>query len=269
MITQAEVSKTAHKEQVSERIIEKDYVITWLLLSLADSVLKDSLVFKGGTALKKIYLPGYRFSEDLDFTLLEGVRAETILQEFQLLLDSLEKAQAFTFNLPEEKIERRTDSLTFYVEFVGPLLANLGSRDIKVDFTLKEKLLFPIEGKPIMSPYSDSGDIQKSLKSYSLEEILTEKLCALIGRTEPRDLYDAHFLLELRDIDYEAVSNAFPGKARSKKIDPRRLAKILSEKEAVFSRMWETRLKPQVKDLPEIKGIMRETNRYFRRYKIV
>jgi len=68
MITQAEISKTAHTEQASERIIEKDYVITWLLLGLADSVLKNSLAFKGGTALKKIYFPDYRFSEDLDFT---------------------------------------------------------------------------------------------------------------------------------------------------------------------------------------------------------
>lgn len=32
---------------------------------------KDSLVFKGGTALRKCYFPGYRFSEDLDFTSLD------------------------------------------------------------------------------------------------------------------------------------------------------------------------------------------------------
>ncbi len=30
--------------------------------------LRDTLVFKGGTALKKCYLGDYRFSEDLDFT---------------------------------------------------------------------------------------------------------------------------------------------------------------------------------------------------------
>ena len=30
------------------------------------------------------------------------------------------------------------------------------------------------------------------MPTYALEEISTEKLCALMGRTEPRDLYDIH-----------------------------------------------------------------------------
>jgi len=43
MITQTEVSKVAYKEQVSERTIEKDYVITWILLALADSNFRNLL----------------------------------------------------------------------------------------------------------------------------------------------------------------------------------------------------------------------------------
>ncbi len=53
-----------------------------MLLAIANSPLRDRLAFKGGTALKKIYAPDYRFSEDLDFTLLddtlnEGLAAAT------------------------------------------------------------------------------------------------------------------------------------------------------------------------------------------------
>jgi predicted nucleotidyltransferase component of viral defense system len=55
MIQQAEISKLAYRESVSDRTIEKDYVIGWILLGLADSKLKKILAFKGGTALKKIY----------------------------------------------------------------------------------------------------------------------------------------------------------------------------------------------------------------------
>lgn len=53
MIPQAEISKLAFREGMSDKVIEKDYVITWILLALASSDLKDFLVFKGGTALKK------------------------------------------------------------------------------------------------------------------------------------------------------------------------------------------------------------------------
>lgn len=52
MIPQAEISKLAFREGMSDKVIEKDYVITWILLALADSELEDFLVFKGGTALE-------------------------------------------------------------------------------------------------------------------------------------------------------------------------------------------------------------------------
>lgn len=60
MITQREVSQLAFRTQMSDRVIEKDYVLTWLLAGIADSSLADHLAFKGGTALKKIYFPDYR-----------------------------------------------------------------------------------------------------------------------------------------------------------------------------------------------------------------
>ena len=49
--------------------IEKDYVIGWVLKGISNNkFLLESLVFKGGTALRKIYFTEYRLSEDLDFT---------------------------------------------------------------------------------------------------------------------------------------------------------------------------------------------------------
>lgn len=36
-----------------------------------NAMLSKNLVFKGGTVLKKAYFEDYRFSEDLDFTLLK------------------------------------------------------------------------------------------------------------------------------------------------------------------------------------------------------
>ena len=71
MIHSSEISKLAHKLGLGDRTIEKDYVLTWILQAIANSPLCHQMVFKGGTAVKKMYIPEYRFSEDLDFTLLD------------------------------------------------------------------------------------------------------------------------------------------------------------------------------------------------------
>jgi predicted nucleotidyltransferase component of viral defense system len=186
MITQREISHVAHREQMSDRVIEKDYVLTWLLLALAGSPLCDNLVFKGGTSLKKIYFPDYRYSEDLDFTVVGAIDSDEILEILAETLRDLADSRGFRFDVPLDRIERRTDSLTALVSFTGPLQARLGSREVKIDFTLTERLVFPIVDRPVISVYSDR--IDRSIGAYSLEEVVVEKLCAAIGRTEPRDI---------------------------------------------------------------------------------
>ena len=69
MILQREITAIAAKAGVSKTTIDKD----WVLGHFIDAIfsikeLKDVLIFKGGTCLKKCYFPDYRFSEDLDFT---------------------------------------------------------------------------------------------------------------------------------------------------------------------------------------------------------
>jgi len=266
MISQSEISQIAFKQRKPDKVIEKDYVITWLLLGLADSRLSKLLAFKGGTALKKIYFPDYRYSEDLDFTLLENADEDALIDDFRALLRKLAKSQAFQFDLKAEKIERRSDTLTYYIDYTGPLQVRLGSRDIKVDITLTERLMFPIEEKVIISPYTDSKELRKKIKVYSLEEVLTEKLCALISRTEPRDLYDLYYLFELGNPDCQAVAEAFPIKAQSKHIDRRKLQRVLQERQSTIARLWENRLAHQVDELPHLEAVIRKTNRYFRQY---
>lgn len=268
MIPQSEISRIAARQKKLDKVIEKDYVITWILLGLAQSKLKQLLAFKGGTALKRAYFPDYRYSEDLDFTLLKPTDEDVLINGFRVILSDVARSQGFQFGLKDEKIERRTDTLTFYIDYVGPLQARLGSRDIKTDITLTEKLEFPLEEKVIISPYSDSKGLRRKLKVYSLEEILAEKLCAVIGRTEPRDLYDLYYLLELRDLDYQAVASAFPVKAKSKDIDHRRLSRLLQERKPTMARLWTQRLAHQVDELPELETVIRQTNRSFRQYKL-
>jgi len=73
VITRADIVERVAEWQLTEEVIEKDYVLGWLLWGIGtDPVLGTQWVFKGGTCLKKCYIETYRFSEDLDFTVLPG-----------------------------------------------------------------------------------------------------------------------------------------------------------------------------------------------------
>ncbi len=72
MITSGEIDKIARKNNIGANVIEKDFVITWVLYGISQyEKLRENLAFKGGTVLKKSYFEDYRFSEDLDFTLID------------------------------------------------------------------------------------------------------------------------------------------------------------------------------------------------------
>ena len=67
-------------------VLERDYLLSWVLAGITQvDALRDTLVFKGGTALKKCYFGDYRFSEDLDFTAIgsvpTGAAMESAMQE--------------------------------------------------------------------------------------------------------------------------------------------------------------------------------------------
>jgi len=71
MIKPSEIQRKAREVGVRDQQIEKDYILSWILQGIAQHQnLSKTIVFKGGTVLKKIYFEDYRFSEDLDFTLL-------------------------------------------------------------------------------------------------------------------------------------------------------------------------------------------------------
>jgi predicted nucleotidyltransferase component of viral defense system len=70
MIDRREILEAASAFSLLPSIVEKDYVLGWMLAGInAYDELGETWVFKGGTCLKKCYFETYRFSEDLDFTL--------------------------------------------------------------------------------------------------------------------------------------------------------------------------------------------------------
>jgi predicted nucleotidyltransferase component of viral defense system len=117
--------------------------------------------------------------------------------------------------------------------------------------------------RPLYASYSDIPP-GVTLPTYALEEVLIEKLVALISRTEPRDLYDVYWLLEQGDVDLVFIQANFDAKCRHKGQDPNRFEVALSKKERSFNKLWDLRLAVQVPDLPHLDEVMRAVRRHSR-----
>ena len=268
MIPPGEIFRMAHRLNLGDKTIEQNYALTWTLLAIANSALRDRLAFKGGTAIKKIYEPGYRFSEDLDFTLLNDISNETLVAEVEHLFPWLQREVNMT--LAVRRVEtHESGNPAIYLNYVGPLRGDLRSRFFKTDFTRDEMLLFPLVEAPLQTPYSDCQDRTETILVYSIEEILAEKLCALLGRTEPRDLYDVHYIFTYRLADAQAVSFRLAEKMAHKGLDPVALGDVLQRKQSTLRRLWEPRLRGQMPDLPQLDTVIRETNRWLRQSGLV
>ena len=73
---------TDNKRRLPEAVIERDYVLAWFLSGLSNHPLREKPAFKGGTALRRCWFDGYRFSEDMDFTLIEPLAIENVMTGF-------------------------------------------------------------------------------------------------------------------------------------------------------------------------------------------
>jgi predicted nucleotidyltransferase component of viral defense system len=264
MITPKEINKSAAQYRVSDRQIEKDYILTWVLYGIANhKVLSKALVFKGGTVLKKCYIEDYRFSEDLDFTLLDDSLTHDDFKKLLAEVFDWIKEEA-NITLQHKADEIHSGSSQLYIDYIGPLAGNIGSRDIKVDITRGEKMEFDIEERKIFIGYSDLPEDSFTLQCYQLSEILIEKMAALMGRTEPRDLYDFWYLTEIERMSVKDHNIEFRSKALHKKQNPDEFAAKILKKEKAFERDWKEKLQNQVHDLPKYNDVFRQAKRHLR-----
>jgi hypothetical protein len=78
MIDRNELLAVANATGLTAPVVEKDYILGWLLRGISQhQELRERWLFKGGTCLKKCYFETYRFSEDLDFTLLRAIHVDS------------------------------------------------------------------------------------------------------------------------------------------------------------------------------------------------
>jgi len=280
MIPQSQISKLSNrlfKEQGGRRIpdsvLERDYCIAWFLVGLSRVPLRNKLAFKGGTALRRCHFPEYRFSEDLDFTLLTTLSFEALQQDLEAVYEIVKQSSNITFRFSRLDSTTHQNCYTFYLSYEGPLPINSTPKEIKVDVTIKEHVCFPPAELSILKNHEEFADLPcgETILVYSLLEIATEKTVALLdrARTEPRDLYDLWYLTGYEaSVDLSHCIDAIKAKLahRGKILDEVR--DEFAKKEARLKTTWEKRLSTQMAKLPEFEDVFRSVKRTLRQAKI-
>jgi predicted nucleotidyltransferase component of viral defense system len=264
MIKPNEISKTANTLGLRETQIEKDYVIGWVLKGLSNNeYLKQRLAFKGGTALRKIYFPDYRLSEDMDFTFTgnDFNQKETDVH-FIDIAKFIQTESRISINI-EDRIIHQTGNYSFNLYYTGPLGGKGANKSIKVDIATDELLCnLPVE-LSVNNKYSDLVD-NFCIFSYTLEEIIAEKMRSLIQRTTPRDVYDLWYLLEEENCKIEDYIKTFNEKSKFKNLNPFEFSTRVEQKKEILRKQWESSLLNQVKTIPDFEKVWRLLNKQWR-----
>ena len=199
MIDRREILDIAHTLGLLPHVVEKDYVLGWVLAGIYQhAALAENWIFKGGTCLKKCYFETYRFSEDLDFTLTDPspIDQEFLVSVFREIGEWIYEQTGI--EIPEELQEfelfpnpRGTVSCQGKLSYRGPIAPRAGGLPrIKLDLTLDELLVLPPAERVIFHDYSDTPAEGITVRCYAYEEAFGEKVRALGDRARPRDLYD-------------------------------------------------------------------------------
>jgi predicted nucleotidyltransferase component of viral defense system len=267
MIKPGEIQNKAREVAVRDQQIEKDYILSWILQGIAQHEhLSKTIVFKGGTVLKKVYFEDYRFSEDLDFTLLDNeVSNEQIFEWFREVFEYVRDEA----NIPLEIIdnnEHEDGGINFYISYVGPLGGIGANKKVKVDISRSETLVFePIMQKAFLG-YTDQEDHE--LFCYPLEEVLVEKLRSVMQRMQARDFYDIWYLLEIHGMDIDFYVAEFIAKCKSKAIDPTEFHNKFEQRLPQYKGRWQSSMADQIQDLPDFEEVLREVSRHLKKFEL-
>jgi predicted nucleotidyltransferase component of viral defense system len=245
MITRRQLRQQASRQGVSLGALEKDYVLTLILQRIyAEEVWRETLVFKGGTALHKLYLHR-RLSLDLDFTAQEPVNLESIRPALEVTEIQGQVKDAHAFH----------DALTIdRLGFVGPLQH---PNSIKVDVSFRERVQLAPRRATLTTAYLPPF----AVTCMALEEILAEKIRAALMRRAPRDYFDLWLLFQRDDIAFDTVPDLVRVKLDT--VDHPYNPASLWESPSVMKRLWSEDLRQLMRDVPPFDAVFRELQGFF------
>ncbi len=180
-------------------MVEQDLIISRVLVELYNNQqVRDSLVFRGGTALNKLYLkPASRYSEDIDFVQIS-------VEPIGKTIDAIRDVLAHLFDDPIRKITERSVKLIYRYTSIDNVKTKL-----KLEINTTEH--FQVLDLQHIDYKIDSAWFSGATKivSYQLEEMIASKLRALYQRRKGRDLFDLWLVLRANLVDANKVIRIF------------------------------------------------------------
>jgi predicted nucleotidyltransferase component of viral defense system len=258
-------------------VLERDYLLSWLLAGIQEvDSLRETLVFKGGTALKKCYFGDYRFSEDLDFSGREGVPTGEVME--RAVRDACSAAERLLNEYVDAELtcERYTEKEphpggqeAFTIRARFPWHKQPTTRVI-IESAVDEKILKPSVRRSVIHEYGEA--LQASVDVYALEEVVAEKLRAILqhieklehrgwSRSRARDYYDLwRILAAYRDhMDFSDFGPFLHEKCAVRGVSFQSGVDFFPERMLAYvERTWMQWLAPLVPNLPPCATVLGE-----------
>ena len=251
MTSKAQITKVANRDGVDARVVERDYVLAHIVALISGHDANNRLIFKGGTSLRLLHVEDYRYSADLDYSVING--SEAVGRD--LIRAALDLPR------PDTIKSLSLDGDSDRISFVGPLGAE---RTIKLDLADDELVVYT-EARPLLRRWTDLPEIP--IVAYTTLEITAEKLRCVIQRLQCRDLLDLDLLLGDQYLT-EAVE-LFRRKATHKGLDPATFAERFEKRVTEYEKRWERELGEYLGEVPHFDEVERNVRRALRRARLL
>jgi len=259
MLSRAELQRLANRQKVALGILEKDYVLTEVLKALSQvPMLNEDFVFKGGTALRKVYFSNWRYSEDLDFTVKHAMVEEELRNNLDIWYRQVEGESQI--RLTTRQLYKTDGYARIRTQFLGPL-SYPGM--IYMDLSFDEPLCLEPEYRRVLTdPFTDE---QRKVLVYPLEELLAEKIRSLLERGKSRDYYDVWRLLKehTSQLKLELLGKVLSEKLAHKGLCLHSMSDFLPKEPKGLKRYWENDLQQQVNLLSPLEEVLGELQDMF------
>jgi predicted nucleotidyltransferase component of viral defense system len=255
MITKAKITRRSSKEGVSARAVERDYVLAHVVAAVAISKAVTNLVFKGGTALRMCHFKEFRYSADLDFSIVDG----TVQDGLQAVRESIKNVAGSVSQL------ELTEDDPPRISYVGPLNRH---RTLKLDIA-DDEYVVNTERCSLLPRWPDLPKAAKVLV-YTPLEVASEKLRSILQRLQCRDLFDLYMLFHEAGVEVREAAALFEPKAKHRGFDPQSFSVRYKERLAQYEKRWEAELGEHLpKTVPHFKKVEREVARHLRRARLL
>lgn len=181
MISQASIQSLAQKLQSTELNIQREYIQHLFLSYFYQQSGTDKIYFKGGTALRIIY-KSPRFSEDLDFS----SSATTINKIEDILINTVREIEREGIKTDIKESKKTSGGYLANIRF------QLTNQEVAIKLEVSQRK--EVNKGEVVTIVSDFMP-PYTLIALSQNQLVAEKIQALLSRQKARDFYDLYYML--------------------------------------------------------------------------